>query len=395
MTLMPMAGSMAPAQPALPPLPPPEEIEKAQQIMDAVGWDELEPILRSDERRHYSINVETDSTVFEDAETEKAQRIELMGAMTTWLQQAIPAIQMNKDLAPLMKELTMFTLGGFKLGRQLEETFEDTFDQINKMEPPPNPEAQKAEMEMAMKEKELQGNFQLKQAETAMKGQEMEQKLAFEREKFEIEKQKMGMDLQFKQEEMAFKQREAEQNAAIQRENAARDQQMRDAEFQDKRAMAAHELQSKEREFGLKSRESDAKLRDMDERRASDMATAKQARDKESGNAALSAREEIETGVTGTITTALSQLASSLDQAFVGLAEAVTAMAEQQAASTDTLATMAGYMMAPREIERDPKTNRPIGVKVNAGDLQGKLEALLAGRQRVEQETNGLSQAMN
>lgn len=394
MNMMPMAGSMAPAQPALPPLPPPEEIERAKAILDASSWEEIEPILRSDERRLYNIDIETDSTVFEDAETEKAQRIELMGAMTTWLQQAIPAIQMNQDLAPLMKELTMFTLGGFKLGRQLEETFEDTFQQIQGMEPPPNPEAEKAKMEMAMKEKELQGNFQLKQAETAMKGKEMEQKLAFEQQKFEIEKQKMGMDLQFKQEEMAFKKQEAEQNAILQRENAAREQQMRDAEFQDKRAMAAHELQAKEREFGLRAKESDAKLVDMEERRKSDIATAQIGRDKEMGNAAMGARKEIETGITGEITTALSQLAGSLDQAFVGLAEAVTAMAEQQAATTDTLATMAGYMMAPREIERDPKTNRPIGVKVKADDLKGKLESLLAGRNRVAQETNGLAEAM-
>lgn len=390
MTMMPQ-GPMQ-GQPMPPPMqmPSEEEIEEAKIIAEAVTWEEVSAILRSDDVRNYTIDVETDATSYEDDIEEKQARIEYVKAITEMMGFWGPAVQSNPSIAPFAKELVMFANGAFKTGRTMEESLEDSFDQIKNMPPQPDPEAEKAKMEMAMKEKELQGNMQLKQAETQMKGQELQQKLAFEQQKFEIEKQKMGMDLQFKQEEMAFKQREAEQNAQIQRENAARDQQMRDAEFQDKRAMAAHELQSREREFGLKSRESDAKLADMEERRKSDLATAQIGRDKEMGNAAMGARKEIEAGITGEITTALQQLAGSLDQAFVMVAEAVTAMAEQQAASTDTLATMAGYMMAPREIERDPKTNRPIGVKVNAGDLQGKLESLLAGRQRVAQEMNGL-----
>lgn len=150
--------------------------------------------------------------------------------------------------------------------------------------------------------------------------------------------------------------------------------------------MAAHELQSKEREFGLRAKESDAKLRDMDERRASDIATAELERGEKTG--------KVRKDVDSETVPALQQLANSLDQAFVMVAEAITAMAEQQSATTDTLATMAGYMMAPREIERDPKTNRPIGVKVKADDLKGKLESLLAGRNRVNQETSEMAGAV-
>lgn len=261
MTMMPQpSGMMAPPMPQM---PPPEVIEQAKLIAEAVTWEEIEPILRTDERRNYNIDIETDSTVFDDAEAEKAQRIEVMGAMTSWMQIALPAIQTNRSLAPLMKELTMFTLGAFKLGRTLEETFEDAFDQIQNAESPPDPEAEKLKAEMAMAQQkhgmemqkgqaEIQGKQQVaqltaegKQGELAVKQQSAQMdmakqqadmqmareqaqmqmqmdyaKLQLEREKIAMEREKMQLEMQVAQQQAAIQQQTAQMDMAAHKEKA-------------------------------------------------------------------------------------------------------------------------------------------------------------------------------
>lgn len=209
MNMMPSPQGM------MPQMPPPEVIEQAKLIADAITWEEIEPILRTDQRRNYCVDIETDSTVFEDAETEKAQRIELMGAMTTWLQQAIPAIQTNRSLAPLMKELTMFTLGGFKLGRTLEETFEDTFEQIQNMPEQPNPEAEKLKAEMQMAEQQFKMDMQLKQVDLQTKQQTAQITAQGKQADVAAKQQSAQMDMVAKQADLDLKRQVAELEIAM------------------------------------------------------------------------------------------------------------------------------------------------------------------------------------
>jgi hypothetical protein len=201
-------------QQAMPQMPDQDQMADLQSKADACSWEEISEILRSDDRRNYTIDVETDETVAADEETEKQQRTEFMGAMTQWLQVAIPAIQANPTQAPLFKELTMFFMGGFKVGRSLEEQFEDAFDQIKNTPPQPNPEAEKVEAEMAMaKEKhgmemqkaqaDIQGkqqvaqlNAQAKQGDLAAKQQTAEVDMAKQRSDMELEQQKAHLQMQ-------------------------------------------------------------------------------------------------------------------------------------------------------------------------------------------------------
>jgi hypothetical protein len=192
--------------PMLPPMPSQQQVERAQAILEAVPWDDIEPILRTDERRSYNIDIETDSTVFQDAEAEKASRIEVMSAMTPWMERMIPAVQANRSLAPLMKELTMFTLGAFKLGRQLEETFEDAFDQIQNMPEQPDPEAAKLKAEMEMEEKRFQMDMQLKQADLASKQQTAQINAQGKQADLAAKQQSTEMDMQTKQLDLQLKQ---------------------------------------------------------------------------------------------------------------------------------------------------------------------------------------------
>jgi hypothetical protein len=261
-------------------MPDEEKIEDLKSIADACSWEEIAEILRSDDRRNYTIDVETTETAAVDEETEKQQRTEFMGAMTQWLQVAIPAIQANPTQAPLFKELTMFFMGGFKVGRGLEESFEDAFDQIKNAPPQPNPEAEKLQAEMAMaKEKhamdmqkgqaDIQGKQQVaqltaqaKQGDLAAKQQaaqvdmakqqadmQMDQqmaqlkmqieyaKLELEREKMAMEREKMQIQANSMREQSAIERDNMIFDAGMKRELAEDKREQQQAAFEDKQAM--------------------------------------------------------------------------------------------------------------------------------------------------------------
>lgn len=275
-------GMMAPQQP---PMPSPEQIEQAKLVAEACSWEEVSGILRSDQRREFSIDVETDSTAFEDAETAKQQSIEYVKAMTEMMQIWIPAISMNPSLAPFAKELAMFASTNFKPGRQFEEQLGDAFDQIQKQPPQPNPEMEKVKAEMAMAQQKHQMEMQKGQAEIAGKQQvaqltaagkqgdlqakqqsaqmdmakqqadmQMERekaqlqmqieyaKLQLEREKIAMEREKMAMQIQaaqvqsqIDQQQMAVEADMAHEKAELDRESMVFDAQMKRQTAEDKR----------------------------------------------------------------------------------------------------------------------------------------------------------------
>lgn len=111
--------------------------------------DAVVKVLRDDKLRSYHVDVETDSTVFEDAEAEKANRTELLTSMAGFLQQFMPIAQMGG--APLMKlgfDMMAFGVRGFKAGRQLEDSLDECRAAIEQAAaqppepPPPDPKVE-------------------------------------------------------------------------------------------------------------------------------------------------------------------------------------------------------------------------------------------------------------
>ncbi len=256
-------------QPVGPPTPmiTPEMAEEAKIIAEATSWEEVSEILHSDQRRHYSVDIETTATVYEDEAAEKSARIEYITAVTEMLEKWIPAIQGNKSLKPFGKELVMFGAEAFKVGRTLEESLEDAFEQIGEGPPPPDPEAEKLKAEMARDEKQFALDMQKQQAEMAAQQQSMKMEaqsqqldmqfkqmsaqldimlkkmqMSIEREKLGLEQQKMAMDGQAAQEEHAMKREELQidaqatrQKADIDRETMVFDANMKRQEAHDRR----------------------------------------------------------------------------------------------------------------------------------------------------------------
>ncbi len=112
--------------------PPPfdqDQLEELQAIASArFTWEKVSAVLRTDRRRCYMVEIETDQTEFMDEEADKASRLEFLGQSNAILQQFGPMIQGNPGMGPVLKKIMMFGLSGFKAGRAVEEDFERVID---------------------------------------------------------------------------------------------------------------------------------------------------------------------------------------------------------------------------------------------------------------------------
>jgi len=84
----------------------------------------VEKLLRNDKMRGYAIDVETETTAQVDSDKLKAQRIEFMNTMTAFLTQNTPLVQAGLLPMEAFKAMIGFVARPFKVGRELEESFE-------------------------------------------------------------------------------------------------------------------------------------------------------------------------------------------------------------------------------------------------------------------------------
>lgn len=146
-----------------------------QVLAEMTGIPEIDPrvieLLRSDKLRSYRIDIETDSTVFEDAEAEKQAVIELITSVSAYVEKALPAIQMEPLLAPLVFELLGVGVRTIKQGRRIEEVIEQTQAAIMQkiqqamQQPQGDPEQQKVEAEMQRDQQKHELDMRGKEAE--------------------------------------------------------------------------------------------------------------------------------------------------------------------------------------------------------------------------------------
>ena len=204
-----------------PPPPIPDEIE---DMLEKPSWEEVYQLIANDVPRCYRIGIETDSTIKTDQEAEKQARLEFLGQAGAFIQQAsqVP----NPDLHPLLMDMLLFGVRGFKVDRDMEAQFEMVIDKMRKKQkqdenapPQPNPEEIAAQQEGEMKQAEMQA----KQGEAQMKAQSEGAKLQLETEKAKADAVLKEKELFLKEQELALKDKEIEMKARIEQQKIAAD----------------------------------------------------------------------------------------------------------------------------------------------------------------------------
>ena len=167
---------------------------------------EMMQIMRSDKLRSYRIDIETDSTVFEDAQMERQSRIEFVNTLGAYMEKALGVVQVAPELTPIAFQAMEFMVRGFKIGRE----FEDLIDEAkqNAMQSLQMQQQQQQQPDPAMMM--VQQKAQLDQAELQQKGQlksaEMQQDMQIERAKMnqeaQIDREKMAVDAEIAREKI-------------------------------------------------------------------------------------------------------------------------------------------------------------------------------------------------
>ena len=117
---------------------------------------EVLQLIQNDSARSFRIDIETDSTIQPDEQADKEARVEFLNAVAGFMERTLPAAQEYPELGPLLGEMLMFGVRGFRAGRELETAFEEAVAAMENREPPPNPEMEKAKAEMQGEQEDRQ-----------------------------------------------------------------------------------------------------------------------------------------------------------------------------------------------------------------------------------------------
>ena len=178
-------------------------------------------LLKDPLQRQFRVDVETDSTIELDQTAEKQSRVEFVQSISSFLEAAvqIAGTPMGQQMAPLLGEIMLFAVRGFKVGAQLEGAIENMIEKMQaaaKNPPPPQPDPQmikaqadaqaqqqQAKIDMAKTQAELQQSAQEHQQEMQARAAEIQAdgmsrrgEMAAEQQRAQVDAQKGQIELQ-------------------------------------------------------------------------------------------------------------------------------------------------------------------------------------------------------
>lgn len=202
-----------------------ENIIKASNVMltpDAELAGQAVELIKNQEDFVWRVFVRPESMAMVDYQALQAERSGYLAALAQFLQSGGPLIETMPQAAPVLLQMLQWGLAGFKGSAQIEGVLDRAIADL-KNNPPqqkPDPAAEKAKVDMQMKQAELQADMQKMQAEMKIKIEEAQQELAMEREKHMMElqfmREKHMLEMQMKREELGLKREETQQKLETQ-----------------------------------------------------------------------------------------------------------------------------------------------------------------------------------
>ena len=133
--------------------------------------------------RSFRVEIAADTLVKLNEEQEKQGRMEMLTAFGGYLDKAAQVGAASPQLIPLVVEIGKFGLSSFKIGKQIEGTFDQYLEQLKQQalqpQPPPqDPEIVKAELDKQKHSEKLQMDMQMQAEERQYKSQADAQTMA-------------------------------------------------------------------------------------------------------------------------------------------------------------------------------------------------------------------------
>jgi len=150
-------------------------------------------LIKDPSKSRWKITVRPETLAIADYAQLKADRVEFMMGLAQYLQSAAPLIEQKPEAMPVLMKMLKWAMAGFRGSSEIEGILDQAIGAMEKQPPQqkPNPEAEKAKVEM-----------QKMQAEMQMQQQEMQAKMQMEREKHQSEQQLKMLEFQLAQQKM-------------------------------------------------------------------------------------------------------------------------------------------------------------------------------------------------
>jgi hypothetical protein len=201
------------------------QLQQAMRTAGEASWDEILQLLQNDLVRAYRIDIETNSTIDAEATEDKQNIVELITAMSQFLQGVGPLVESGTMPFDVAKQILLSIVRRFRFGSDVE----DSLKQMQAPAPKEDPkiaaakmqaenDKRKADMEMQAAQQELEQKKQLaqmemqvkqfdlkvKEMELQLKAQEQQLKLRGIQVKGQLDEQKMQRDAQFQEQQHAL-----------------------------------------------------------------------------------------------------------------------------------------------------------------------------------------------
>ena len=183
-----------------------DKVEAPDLVMAAME------LVQNEAMRNFRIEIDVDSLVQMDREQDKQSRIEFLGSVGAYVEKAVPMAQQVPEMAPLLGELLMFGVRGFKVGRSVEGAFYDAVEKLMNAggdDQGAQMQQQLMQMQEAMQQQQMQAQQQIEQVQASADLQA----------KTQIEQAKIAAGQQTEQAKMSLEQAkmQAEQVMAAQK----------------------------------------------------------------------------------------------------------------------------------------------------------------------------------
>lgn len=133
------------------------KIASAQQLspFDQQLLPQALQLLSQNTLREFRVEVAADSMVEIDEKQEKSDRMELLTAIGSFLEKALPAAVSAPQITPMLMDLLKFAVTAFKAGRTIEGKIDEVADQMAKMAAQPQQPRQDPKMIVAQTQAQI------------------------------------------------------------------------------------------------------------------------------------------------------------------------------------------------------------------------------------------------
>jgi hypothetical protein len=323
-------------------------------------------LIKDHKQFEWRVNIQSDSMAQIDYADEKADRMELMNVLGSFMQGALPAMQQQPDMIPIASALIKYVISSFRAGKEIEGVLDMTMDNILKQyqqqkanpQPKPDPAMMKAQSDAQATQMKTQAAVQSIQAKTQaqiqtsnakaaadMKGKQLQlvHSARMSQQKHEADMHDQATQQLLKAQQQHFEQRQARDAQIHQQLLAAQGQSVDQnlaVQGQAHSQALAEQGQSHDQNLQEQGQEHNQSLENKNAAHSRRLAAQEAGADTGGGG---SAADE-------------ADVASASDKKLDAMMAAITQMAE-------AVATMSKSLSAPKRVVRD-SSGRAVGMEV-------------------------------